>query len=97
MSATEISEKQILKAISIDDEIARATEKLRKLQEKQKEMQKRERERCQKAVFDFIKTEKLDGISVDLWTAALPDIKRLLGVEKLKSSAQAATPSLEGA
>lgn len=97
MSATEISEKQIPKAISIEDEISRATEKLRKLQEKQKDMQKKERERCQKAVFDFIKTEKLDGISVDLWTAALPDIKRLLGVEKLKSSAQAATPSLEGA
>ena len=95
MSTTEISEKQIPKAISIDDEIARATEKLRKLQEKQKEMQKRERERCQKAVFDFIKTEKLDGISVDVWTAALPDIKRLLGVEKLKSAALAVTPSFE--
>ena len=95
MSTTEISEKQTPKVISIEDEITRATEKLRKLQEKQKEMQKKERERCQKAVFDFIKTEKLDGISVDLWTAALPDIKRLLGVEKPQSTAQAATPSLE--
>jgi phosphopantothenate synthetase len=97
MTPSEITEKQIPKVISIEDEIAKATEKLRKLQEKQKEMQKRERERCQKAVFDFIKTEKLDGISVDLWTAALPDIKRLLGVEKLKSTAHAATPSLEAA
>ena len=95
MSTTEISEKQIPKAISIEDEIARATEKLRKLQEKQKEMQKRERERCQKAVFDFIKTEKLDSISIDVWTAVLPDIKRLLGVEKLKSAALAVTPSFE--
>ena len=97
MTPSEITEKQIPKVISIEDEIAKATEKLRKLQEKQKDMQKRERERCQKAVFDFIKTEKLDGISVDVWTAALPDIKRLLGVEKLKSSTQAATPSFEAA
>lgn len=97
MSTIEISEKQAPKVISIEDEIAKATEKLRKLQEKQKEMQKRERERCQKAVFDFIKTEKLDGISVDVWTAALPDIKRLLGVEKLKSAVQAAAPSFEAA
>ena len=97
MVTTEMSEKQIPKAISIEDEISRATEKLRKLQEKQKDMQKKERERCQKAVFDFIKAEKLDGISVDLWTAALPDIKKLLGIEKLKSATQATTPSYEAA
>lgn len=82
MVKSAVSEKLAPKVNSLEEEIAKTAEKLRKLQEKQKELQKKERERSQKAVFDLIKLEKLDVVNIELWTASLPAIRKLLGTDK---------------
>ena len=73
--------KPARKVKSLDDEIAAAAEKLRRLQDRQKEQQRKEREKNQKAVMDLIKMERLDIVQPDIWREAMPKIKALLIVD----------------
>lgn len=69
------------KVDTLEAEIAKAAEKLKKLQEKQKEKIKVERERNQKTVMELIKTERLDSVTAEKWKEMMPQIKALLVVE----------------
>lgn len=74
--------KPARKARTLEEEIARAEAKLRKLQELHREQQRKERERNQKAVLEIIKGERLDLIPADKWRDALPKIRALLIAEE---------------
>lgn len=73
------------KVRSLDEEIVAQREKLRKLEERQKEQQRKERERNVKAVLELIRAEKLDAVSADQWKAAMPAIKTALRVSPAES------------
>jgi hypothetical protein len=79
-------------AKSLDDEIAATREKLRKLEEQKKEKERKELERNQKAITAFLRAEKLDAVPVELWTAALPGLRKLFKLQEPKES-----KSVEGA
>ena len=68
-SATKIPKK------TLAQEIEAAADKLRKLQEKDREQKKREREKNESAVRDFIKDEKLETFSVEVWKLAASEIR----------------------
>ncbi len=72
------SPKKERKPKSVEDEIAAAREKLKKLEERQREQQRKERERNAKMVLDLIHAEKLDTVSADAWRSAMPTIKEVL-------------------
>ena len=65
------------KARSLQEEIA-AAEKLRKLQERQKEIERKALARNQKAVSELIAAHRLDGIPVEHWRQAIEEIKASL-------------------
>lgn len=67
--------------ITIEEEIAAQREKLKKLEERQRENIRKERERNGKAVMDMIRGEKLDLISAELWKEAMPTIKKALKMD----------------
>ena len=66
------------KARSLQEEIAAAAEKLRKLQERQKEIERKALARNQKAVSELIAAHRLDGIPVEHWRQAIEEIKASL-------------------
>lgn len=66
------------KARTLQEEITATAEKLRKLQERQKEIERKERARNQKAVLELIKSEKLDSIPIEQWRQAIETIKAAL-------------------
>ena len=66
------------KARSLQEEIAAAAEKLRKLQERQKEIERKALARNQKAVSELIAAHRLDGIPVEHWRPAIEEIKASL-------------------
>lgn len=85
--ANEKSEvKQARQARSLDDEIAKARDKLRRLEEQQREQQRKDRERNVKAVLELLKSEKLDIVSAEVWKDALPQIRTLLTATEAKGS-----------
>ena len=69
------------KARMLDEEIAHQREKPRKLEERQCEQQRRERERKLKAVLELIKAERLDMAPAECWRAVMPRLMALLVVE----------------
>ena len=66
------------KARSLQEEIAAAAEKLRKLQERQKEIERKALARNQKAGSELIAAHRLDGIPVEHWRQAIEEIKASL-------------------
>ena len=82
MSSETTNPKSERKAKTLDEEIAAQREKLRKLGKQQREQQRKERERNQKAVMELIKTERLDTIPSNLWREAMPKIRALLVVDE---------------
>lgn len=84
MSSESTINKSGRKAKTLDEEIAAQRDKLRKLEERQRDHQRKEREKNQKAVMELIKTERLDAVPSDLWREAMPKIKALLIVEPAK-------------
>lgn len=66
------------KARSLQEEIAAAAEKLRKLQERQKEIERKALARNKKAVSELIAAHRLDGIPVEHWRQAIEEIKASL-------------------
>jgi Spy/CpxP family protein refolding chaperone len=81
------------KVRTLDEEIAAQREKLKKLEDKQREIQRKDREKNQKAVLELIKAEKLDTVSADQWRAAMPAIKAALLVNP--SEAPQAVPAVQ--
>jgi hypothetical protein len=73
-------------AKSLDDEITALQEKLARLQAQKREKERKELERNQKAIAAFLRTEKLDTVPVEKWTAALPGLRKLLKVEEPKGA-----------
>jgi hypothetical protein len=69
---------------SLDDEIAATREKLRKLEEQKKDKERKELEKNRKAITALLSTEKLDAVPVEVWTAALPGLRKLLKVPDAK-------------
>ena len=67
--------KTARKPRSIEDEIARAAAKLRKLQDQQREMIRRDRERNHKAVLELLRAEGLDEIPAEQWKERLDAVK----------------------
>lgn len=67
------------KAINtLDDDIAKAEAKLKKLQDQKKLLTQKELEKNKKFVMDLIKAERLDHVASDIWKKVLPKIKELL-------------------
>ncbi|MEX3581651.1 MAG: hypothetical protein VB137_01750 [Burkholderia sp.] len=76
-----VTDKAARKKQALEDEIAKAAAKLKKLQDEQREQQRRARERDQKALLELLRAEGLDGIPVERWKEGLRAIKAALGVE----------------
>lgn len=78
MDTTKSSTIRGRKPRSLHAEIAAAAEKLRKLQDRQEEIDRKALARNQKAVMDLIKAKHLDSISITQWRDRITDIKRIL-------------------
>ncbi|MGN3967617.1 hypothetical protein ACS0ZG_38285 [Burkholderia gladioli] len=65
---------------SLDEEIERATAKLKRLQEQKRTKERQEVERNERAIFDLLKAEKLNVVPAEKWKAGLTGIRRSLGV-----------------
>ncbi|RQX95022.1 hypothetical protein DF112_23480 [Burkholderia stagnalis] len=78
---SELSEKPARKPRSLDDEIAKAAAKLKRLQDEQREQIRKDRERNQKAVLELLRSEGLDEIAAARWKEKIDAIKRALGVK----------------
>ena len=78
MNTLNTSKPRGRKARSLQEEIAAAAEKLRKLQERQKEIERKALARNQKAVSELIAAHRLDGIPVEHWRQAIEEIKASL-------------------
>lgn len=81
MNATKTAKKEISparKVRNLEEEIAAQRAKLKALEDRQKDQQRKERERNQKAVMEIIKAEKLDTATAEQWANALPAIKTAL-------------------
>ncbi|WGS45764.1 hypothetical protein LFL97_23950 [Burkholderia sp. JSH-S8] len=81
---SELSEKPSRKPRSLDDEIAKAAAKLKRLQDEQREQIRKDRERNQKAVLELLRSEGLDEIPAARWKEKIDALKRALGVEPQK-------------
>lgn len=82
MHEEEQKQKSSRKTRTLDKEIAAATEKLRKLQEKQKAKVLKERTRNHKAILDLLKSQHLDRVSIERWEQVVPRLKELLAEEE---------------
>jgi TolA-binding protein len=80
---------QVKKVKSLDDEIAAAQDRLNRLLAQKREKERKDLERNQKAIYGFLRSEKLDAVPVDAWTAALPALRKLLKVEQTKGVVEA--------
>ena len=75
-SATENKAQRPTK--TLQDEINSAREKLRRLEEREKEQIKKDREKNQRLIVELLKTEKLDIVSVEQWKKVVPKLRELL-------------------
>lgn len=85
---------------SLDDEIARAAAKLKKLQDQKRAAERQALERNERAIFELLKADKLNEVPVEKWKAAIVTIRRTLGVAvpipSSGSDTPVATPSDSG-
>jgi hypothetical protein len=72
--------RQKPKAVSrtIDDEIAAAEERLRRLKDQKRDAEQKAREKNAKAVLELLRTERLDQVQASIWEKELPKIRALL-------------------
>jgi len=70
-----VSEKPLRKKKSLEEEIALQREKLKHLEDKHREQQRKWREKNQKSVLDLIRSEKLDVVEIEKWQEMLPKLK----------------------
>jgi nucleosome binding factor SPN SPT16 subunit len=92
MKSENVAPKKARAPRTLDEEIAAQREKLRKLELKQREQLRKERERNQKSVLELIKTERLDSVPSEVWREAMPKLKALLLVEDHAKTAEPAKP-----
>lgn len=78
MDTPNASKPRPRKTRTLQDEIAAAAEKLRKLQERQKEIERKALARNQKAISELIASHRLDGTPIEHWRHAIEDIKAAL-------------------
>ena len=80
------------RAKSIDERIAAQQKKLRELMDEKKEVERKSREKNQKAVLELIQVEGLDSVPTERWQAAIAQIKALLvePARKVEEKADAA-------
>jgi len=81
MNTSEIEKKQKKISPSLYDEIEAAEQKVRKLKEKLKLMQSREKEKNKKFVFELICNEHLDIVPLKKWEESIEAIKSLLNTK----------------
>jgi Spy/CpxP family protein refolding chaperone len=74
---------------TLKEEIAATEQRLQQLRTKQREEERRELEKNQRAIMALVKSAGLDEVSSDKWQANLPKIVELLTGEK-KAKIQAA-------
>jgi hypothetical protein len=91
MELEQSEEKGARRPRTLKEEIALQREKLRKLEERQREQDRKDRERNIKAVHDLLRTERLDLVASAAWRAALPEIRRALEAQGSVSEAAAET------
>ncbi|KWI31998.1 hypothetical protein [Burkholderia stagnalis] len=94
---SELSEKPARKPRSLDDEIAKAAAKLKRLQDEQREQIRKDRERNQKAVLELLRAEGLDEIPAARWKEKIDAIKRALGVKSQEQEVSKPRPQGEPA
>lgn len=78
MSENQAQEKTTRKARTLEQEITLQRDRLRRLEERQREQQRKDREKNQKAVLELIHAEKLDAVAAAQWHKALPAIRAAL-------------------
>ena len=71
-------EKPLRMKKSLEEEIARQREKLKRLEDRHREQQSKWRDKNQKAVFELIRSEKLDMVDIEKWQSAIQQIKSIL-------------------
>ncbi|KVM89657.1 hypothetical protein [Burkholderia stagnalis] len=94
---SELSEKPLRKPRSLDDEIAKAAAKLKRLQDEQREQIRKDRERNHKAVLELLRSEGLDEIPAARWKEKIDAIKRALGVKPQEQEVSKPRPQGEPA
>lgn len=62
----------------LEQEIENVTQKLKKLLKQKKEQKRRELEFNKKNVYELIRAERLDHISIEQWKKMILDIKKIL-------------------
>lgn len=78
MSENQAQEKTARKARTLEQEITLQRDRLRRLEERQREQQRKDREKNQKAVLELIRAERLDAVAATQWRSALPAIRAAL-------------------
>jgi hypothetical protein len=76
-----ISKKTVRQKKSLEEEIALQREKLKRLEDKHREQQRKWREKNQKSVLELIRSEKLDLVEIEKWQEIIPNLKTLLAAE----------------
>jgi len=74
---------------SLDDEIAAAEERLKRLRQQKAEKERKELERNQKLIYAFLRAEKLDAVPIETWSKNLPQLRRLLKADTDKDAVKA--------
>lgn len=78
MDSTIENSKIEKKSRSLEEEIIAQRDKLKKLEDRFREKQRKEREKNQKLVIELIKSEKLDLVLIEKWRSSIPLIKKSL-------------------
>lgn len=79
---TKIAVKAGRPSRSLDEEIAATELKLKQLRDKKRDDERKERERNQRAILALLKESALDEVDATKWKSALPEIQKLLALEK---------------
>lgn len=81
MSEAHLQENSARKVRTLEQEIALQRDKLKRLEDRQREQQRKDREKNQKAVLELIRAEKLDTVSATQWRNAMPAIRAALQLQ----------------
>lgn len=88
-----VTEKPERKSRDLDDEIARAAAKLKRLQDQRQEQIRKNRERNVKVLLELLRSEGLDEIPAEQWKSRITAVKVALE-EKTETVATAPEPSM---
>ena len=91
MTDTSLSNKSKKTQKSLDEEIAAAEERLKRLKQRKAEKEQKELERNQKLVYAFLRTEKLDAVPIEIWSKTLAQLRKLLKTDTEKDAVKVET------